>query len=137
MKRYTFSTQRGISLVEVLVAAAVAGIAIVALLRALPAVLRASGSVAAETRAAFLAQGEIEYLKMQGYEDVPVMPDPGERRAYPRDDSYEYEYVCLDREHGAEDLPEGIKEIRLTTFWPAGQPQQRRLLLVTYLAKAR
>ena len=137
MNPHSSSRERGISLVEVLVAAAIAGIAVVAILQAVPAVVRASGSVAKETRAAFLAQGQIEYLKMQGYEGIPITTEPVERQLYSNDMDYEYEYICQDREHGNSDLPEGVKEIRLTTFWPAGQRQQQKWLLVTYLAKGK
>jgi len=109
----------GFTLVEVLVAALIIGVALIPVLSLFHA---AAGHIAVaerETRAAFLAQARLEEVKDLDYSALESVP----RAACPEDPAYDYTIAV-------ESLGRA-KKIAVTVYYPGAGGEERTVVLTT------
>jgi len=124
--------KRAFTLIEIIMAMAIMAVGIIGVVRLLPVGLRASKSSEMISKAAFLAQKQLEQLKLAGFdaliEDTPSVPLEGEEGNY----SWQAEIseVSLAGLMSSED----IRQLTLIVSWQqTGRTQSETF--ATYIAK--
>jgi len=115
--------KKGISLIEAAIAIAVLLIGIVAIAQTFPASIKVNKTAEQTTVAANLAQGKIEELVSQSFEDLPVgTVEPRHRLAESSTNPFYYyeretavDYVDADFNYSA--IPTDLKRINTTVYW--------------------
>lgn len=159
-RKRRFLSLTGFTLVEITIALLILAVGLVGILSLFPVGFDASARAASVTEATFLAQGLMENLKREGYDDgdgddttqttiQQILSSGNYQSGTCDDDYYEFE-IHADDSMFSVDLQGSIVEVTVNIFWPAdaGGPEddndgtptgenrdgQRNVELVTYIA---
>lgn len=113
----------GFTLIEVLVALGIVTATMLGLLSAFPYALKVNRTAANQTRAAYAAQAQMEYMVSQAYDTIPVgTVEPPARLASSTDDylypfSRETQVNYVDENLAPAASDTGLKRIDVTVTW--------------------
>ena len=135
----SITDNRGISLIEALIAMAILTIGLLSIIRLFPVAMKVSKTAEQSTVAANLAQAKIEEVFSLGYENIPIGTMEAKHRLGTNSDNpfYHYqrqtitEYVDGNLAHSASAT--GIKKISVTVYWSSPTTGLERSLPVNVL----
>ena len=121
---------KGFTLIEIIMAMAILTVGIIGVVRLIPVGLRASKSSEMMSRAAFLAQKNLEQLKLVGFDGLPApgIPLEGEEAGYSW--TAEVSELSLEGVNNSED----IRCLSLTVSWQE-KAKTRSQEFITYIGK--
>lgn len=117
----------GFTLIEIVLALLILGVGVVGVLTLFPVGFEAAGRSINITVATFLAQGLVEDARVAGYDGV--LDSARERFSTPYD-NFEYQITVTSDIDGLD-----LKQVDAEVFWPAGESNQKHILLTTYIGK--
>lgn len=130
--RELLRSNRGMSLVEILLAAVILAVALLGVAGLFPTAFQNVITGGRITRATLLAEQQLEALRGQTFGTLIVSPNPYPDPANPIDGSYDREWWISDNTLDAT-IPVGMKRIRVRVNWtePSGP---RKIAVATLVA---
>ncbi len=125
-------SNKGFSLLELIIAIAVLAIGLVGVLQIFPIGLRASQTAGMLTKASFLAQNKIEDIKLAGFDAIIELPPKIPMSGKDRD----FEWTVKIDEASLEGIESGgdIRKVMVTITWPE-RNTTRSKEFITYVSK--
>lgn len=123
----------GFTLIEIIMAMAILAIGVIGVVRLIPVGLKASKSSEMISKAAFLAQKQLEELKLAGFDQLTAEPEP---TVALEGEEGDYSWAAEVSEVSLEGLTssENIRRLSLTVSWPEKNRTQTQEF-VTYIGK--
>jgi Tfp pilus assembly protein PilV len=130
---------RGISMIEAVLAIAVLMIGVLSIINIFPVALKISRTSEQETVAANLAQAKIEEMFQSGYDNIAIGTIEAKHRLATAIDNPFYYYerqteaIYVDGNLADSASPTGLKKITVTVYWTTPQLNIEKNLVVTIL----
>ena len=122
---------RGFSLIEIVVALGLLATGLIGVIRLFPVGLRASKRSEVVSKAALLAQQQLEELKLKGY--AALVADPPQVPLSGASGKYQWSLVVASVDAPGLPTPNELRAVTITVQWPEGG-QQRSTAVTTYVA---
>ncbi|MFA5386843.1 MAG: prepilin-type N-terminal cleavage/methylation domain-containing protein [Candidatus Paceibacterota bacterium] len=127
--------QKGITLIEVIVALAVLSIGIIGILQSFPAAAQKEGIAKNNSTAAYLAQGQLETLLSYDYDNPLLSTGTTTTSTLNYYIQTNVAYIDPLDDLNATDTDLGIKRIKIKVFWGRDVPEQTVELSTLYSRK--
>ncbi len=123
--------ERGFSLIEIVVALGLLATGLIGVVRLFPVGLRASKRSEVISKAALLAQQQLEELKLRGY--AALAADPPDAPLSGSAGTYQWAVAVASVDAVGLPTPNDLRAVTVTVQWPEGK-QTRSTVVTTYVA---